>query len=256
MFISLLIYIQFGIWTLLYTVLSAPFFTAAMLACSIFRRGRGQDAVVRFFILWYGKTILRVALFPYVWIRSENQAGVPTRGGLFVFNHRSGSDPFLTSLITMVPPAQIVNDWPMRLPFLGFFARRGNYLDIKNMDYNEIRDRIRDLVERGVPVMAFPEGTRSGNCEMNPFHGTVFRVAKEIGCPIFPVAVAGNENIPDRHFRMHPGMILIRKLAAIDPEFIREASTWRLKERVHEILASETQQMDAVLKGANHEISI
>lgn len=248
MVLSVIIYCQFLFWTVVYSVLLAPFFAVSMLWCAVVP-GADMSKAVRFFILWYGKTIIRVALFPWVKIVYENVAKEKICGGIYVFNHRSGSDPFLVSAITNEPPVQIVNDWPMRLPYFGFFARLGKYLDIKHMTYEEVRDAIREFVAQGAPVMAFPEGTRSGGKFMNQFHSAVFYVAKEINCPIIPVAVAGNENIPNRAFKMHCGTILIRKLPAVPRTITESYSPYKLKQYVRNIILKETTEMDLLLEG-------
>lgn len=246
MVISFLIYIQFVVCTVLYTLLCAPFFAVSVLSAKF----RGQEAVrkvVRRFIVFYGKCIVRIALFPYVRVTYREKTQEPVGGGIYVFNHRSGSDPFLAACITCKPLVQIVNDWPMRLPFLGFFARFGGYIDVKNETYDYVKEYLRKLVADGMPVIAFPEGTRSGNRSMNQFYSTVFHVAKEINCPIIPVVIAGNEEIPNRHFRMKPGSILIHRLPALPQELIQNSSALKIKKTVHQIIFEESLRMDQEL---------
>lgn len=244
--ISFLIYIQFVLCTILYTVVCAPFFTLSIL----FAKVKGHDMekkVVRYFIVFYGKCIVRIALFPYVNVIYRKKTNEPISGGIYVFNHRSGSDPFLAGCITNKPLVQIVNDWPMRLPFLGFFARLGGYIDVKNETYEYVKEYIRTLVADGTPVIAFPEGTRSGNRFMNQFYSTVFHVAKEINCPIIPMVIAGNEEIPNRKFRMKSGTILIHRLSAIPQELIQSSSALKIKKIVYQIIFEESQRMDQEL---------
>ena len=65
MIISVIIYAQFLLWTVLYTVLCSPFFAVSVLTAKFFMPEK-QAKVVRYFIIWYGKCIIRIALFPYV----------------------------------------------------------------------------------------------------------------------------------------------------------------------------------------------
>ena len=97
----------------------------------------------------------------------------------------------------------------MRLPFFGFFAGIGEYLDITSMNYEQAKERAAYLLGQHVPLFVFPEGTRSGSREMNQFHGTFFRIAKELSCPLIPVAITGNERIPSRDSRITCGRIRI-----------------------------------------------
>jgi len=236
------IYTQALIVTILYCLAALPFFCLFLLLnCA--SRIRRQNTI-RFFILWYGKAVIRLGWFPYVKVIFENPAGTPAGEGIYIFNHRSSSDPFLVAAVTNRPPVQVVNHWPMRLPFFGVFARNAGYLDITKTDYGQALAWTRERLAEHAPIMVFPEGTRSGNRTMNQFHGTFFRIAKELDCPLIPVAVSGNENCPDRRFRMSCGTIRIRKLAPVDRETVRNSPPFQLKNRVRALLLEETRNMD------------
>ncbi len=244
--LSVLIYAQVLIVTVIFCVIALPFLLILLLFAGIFNRRRVRW-IIRFFMVWYGKAVIRIGLWPYVRIRYENVSGEPPERGIYIFNHRSSSDPFLVAAVVNWNTVQAVNKWPMKLPFFGFFARLGGYYDITSMGYEEALERTRDLLAENIPIVVFPEGTRSGNRGMNPFHGLFFRLAKELNVPLIPVAVAGNEKIPTRDFRMHTGKIRIRKLRAIDPDIVRKMPPYQLKNHVREILLRETKKMDELL---------
>ena len=246
MIISFIIYVQFVLCTVLYTILSAPFFAVSVLSMQIFAPAKTKKTI-RCFMVYYGKCVIWIALFPYVKLIYRAKTAEPVSGGIYVFNHRSGSDPFFVASMTGKPFVQIVNDWPMRLPFLGFFAKLGGYIDVKNESYDWVKEYIRALVAEGIPVIAFPEGTRSGCRSMNQFYSTVFHIAKEIDCPVIPVVIAGNEEIPNRNFKMKPGKVLVHRLAAVPQELIRASSAFKLKQTVHQIIFEESQRMDQEL---------
>ena len=63
------------------------------------------------------------------------------------------------------------------------------------------------------------------------------------------MAVAGNENIPNRAFKMHCGTILIRKLPAVPRTITESYSPYKLKQYVRNIRLKETTEMDLVLEG-------
>ncbi len=246
MTITILIYLQALAVTVIYTLVCVPLFLPAML-WSVCLAPEKRPFIARFFVLWYGRAILSFGWRPYVKIRCGSRPGKHGSAGIYVFNHRSASDPFLVAAVVSRGPAQIANSWPMRLPFLGFFARMAEYVDVRSTPADEVERRVKKLLAEGVPVMAFPEGTRSGGRFMNQFHGLVFRIAKETGAPLIPVAVAGNEEIPDRKFRMKCGTILIRRLPQIPPETVRKMSPFLLKNHVRELLLAETSKMDSEL---------
>lgn len=247
MILSFIIYVQALFCTVLYAVCMAPFFLFGVFFLTGLKRERIAK-VARFFILWYGKVIIYIALKPYVWVRFENLSGEKSGAGIYIFNHRSSSDPFLVSAVTVLPVAQVVNDWPMKLFFFGIFARMGGYIDIKSLSYEEALEKARFLIGQNVPLMVFPEGTRSGGCNMNQFHGAFFRIAKELKCPLIPVAIAGNEKIPTRNFKMHCGRILIHRLSEIAPETVRTLPPYQLKNHVRQVLYEETVRMDRKLR--------
>ncbi len=240
--ISFPVYAQCLLVTVLYCIIALPFLLLFLLLnCFSCERMQG---VFRFFILWYGKAIIYIGCFPYLRIKYRNLSGKTADGGIYIFNHRSSSDPFLVAAVTMRPPAQVVNRWPMRLPFFGFFARFGGYLDITSMTYEEARDRTAELIARNVPVMVFPEGTRSGSRKMNQFHSTFFRIAKELDCKIIPMVITGNENSPRRDFRMYPGRIKICRMPELEQQIIRDTMPFQLKNLVRNMIYEQSIKMD------------
>jgi 1-acyl-sn-glycerol-3-phosphate acyltransferase len=243
MLISLIIYLNILIFSVLYCLLSVlPLL--ALIIISGFKR-RKIAHWLRLFIVWYGKWIIHCAIFPFVRVTYEDTAPAETEPSIIIVNHRSASDPFLVAILSR-EIIQMVNGWPMRLPFFGFFARGGEYVDITQTPYEELRDHIKYILEKGVSVIAFPEGTRSGNRTMNQFHGGIFRVAHELRAIITPVCITGNENIPSRKFKVSCGHIRIRKLPSVKPDTFAELTPFALKTHVRDIIAAETSKMDAM----------
>ena len=60
-------------------------------------------------------------------------------------------------------------------------------------------ERCRTYLSRGVPVIIFPEGTRSETDELLPFRDGAFRLAIEAGVPIMPIAVEGTRTALAKH---------------------------------------------------------
>ncbi|OGV43704.1 MAG: hypothetical protein A2X48_00675 [Lentisphaerae bacterium GWF2_49_21] len=243
MLVSFIIYINILIFSVLYCLFSMlPFLTIVV----ILRFNHQKIAHwLRFFILWYGKCIIRLAVFPFIRLTYEDTAPDEKGPGIIIVNHRSSSDPFLVALLggEMI---QMVNGWPMRLPFFGFFARHAEYIDITQTPYDGLRTHIEYILQKGVSVVTFPEGTRSGNCSMNQFHGSIFRVAHELKATVTPVCITGNQNIPSRKFKLSCGHIRVRKLTSLKPETIAGLTPFALKTQVRDIIVDETSKMDAM----------
>ena len=243
MLISLIIYLNILIFSVIYCLFSALPLLALIIISGFSRQKIAHW--LRFFILWYGKGIIYCAVFPFVRVTYEDTAPDETEPSIIIVNHRSASYPFLVAILGR-KIIQMVNGWPMRLPFFGFFARYGEYVDITRTPYEELRDHIEYILQKGVSIVAFPEGTRSGNRTMNQFHGGIFRVAHELRASITPVCITGNENIPSRKFKVSCGHIRIRKLPSVKPETFANLTPFALKTHVREIIAGETSKMDAI----------
>ena len=246
--VSLFVYCQMLFWGVLYCLIILPPFFIFALVTGL--RKSVYLEPLRWVIVGFGKVMLGLGIYPYIRIRYEDKSGAAesVQKAIVVMNHRSGSDPFLVASIPLgKAPVMAVNGWPMRLPFFGFFARKAEYIDVTRQSYEETREQTLKALAEGYSVVAFPEGTRSGSKEMNQFHGTFFRIAKDAGVPIIPIAVAGNEKVPDRQFRMFTGKIIIRRLPAISAEEVQSTALFPLKERVRRALIEETREMDEVL---------
>lgn len=247
--VSLPVYCQMFFWGFLYClIVLPPFFIYSVITG--FSREK-TATFLRWLIVFFGKVMVHCGIFPYIRIRYEDLSGSsePVENAIMILNHRSGSDPFLAAFIPYgKAPVIAIKGWAMQLPFFGFFANLAGYIDVTQQSYEETKEQTLKLLKRGNPIMTFPEGTRSGSKEMNQFHGTFFRIAKEAGVPLIPIAIAGNEKVPDRQFRMYTGRILIRRLPAILPEEIQSTALFPLKERVRRLLMEETRKMDEILE--------
>lgn len=202
---------------------------------------------MRFLTLNLGRVVIYWALRPFVRIRFENNHD-SRQPGIYVFNHRSASDAFLVAVLGR-EIIQLVNGWPMKLPFFGFNARKSGYLDTTKIPLDDYPALIGDLLRRGVSIVVFPEGTRSGSRQMNPFHSGIFKLAMDLKAPIYPCCIAGNERFPDRQFRFHRTReIRVSTLPPVRPEtFSGIPSAYVLKKRIHASIAAEAARLDKFL---------
>ena len=110
-----------------------------------------------------------------------------------VSNHCSQADPFL---ISGVP-------WEMkwlgkaalfRVPIMGWSMSLAGDIPVERGQKASAMDamaRCAQYLKRGMPVMIFPEGTRSLTEEMGPFKDGAFQLAITTGADILPLAVHG-----------------------------------------------------------------
>ncbi len=195
-------------------------------------------------ISWYGWVVLRCA-WPFVRIAYRDLAPQERDPPyIFVCNHRSASDPFLMACLPF-ECIQIANVWPLRLPLLGLIAGLAGYVSVNEMPLDEFYEEAERLLGRGVCLISFPEGTRSGSRRMGPFGSSVFRLALRCRAVIVPVAIAGNEAIPHKgSLVLHPGRIRVEKLPALRWEQYREMNPYQLKSCVQERLQAHLDRIE------------
>lgn len=146
-------------------------------------------------VVWF----IRFLMFLYV--RGPDVEGlenVPKTGGaILVSNHLNNADPCVIPavlnrrIITMAKKEMF--RWPvisLLFRFIGAFP-----VDRQGADLGALR-QAQHVVNSGLLLLMFPEGTRSRDRQLHPgFPGTAL-VAYRTGAPIVPVAITGTETIP------------------------------------------------------------
>jgi 1-acyl-sn-glycerol-3-phosphate acyltransferase len=146
--------------------------------------------------------IIAARLTPY-W-RFGTDGAVPRRIAprtVVVSNHESQADPFLISHLPW-EMKWLGKEALFRVPFLGWSmwlagdvpVRRGTRASVE-----EAMVRCARWLDRGVPVMIFPEGTRSSDGALGPFKDGAFRLAIEAGAELLPIAVSGTRRALPKH---------------------------------------------------------
>ena len=128
----------------------------------------------------------------------------PTRPTVVVSNHESNADVFLISYLP----------WEMkwmgkaslfRVPFLGWSMGLAGDIPVERGAKGAAASALLKCgqwVRQGMPVMMFPEGTRSLDGVMLPFKDGAFRLAIDSGADLLPLGVSGtHEALPKRSWR-------------------------------------------------------
>ena len=121
---------------------------------------------------------------------------------MVVSNHESNADPFLVSFLP----------WEMkwlgkasafRIPVVGWMMWMAGDIPVRarGQRLGEGGDGApaAGWLARGMPVMLFPEGTRSKDGQLLPFKDGAFRLAIETGADLLPLAVAGTRDALPKH---------------------------------------------------------
>jgi len=234
-------YLSFIPLTIVFVVIFSPWVLLGRLVSH-------REAMRRFrlAIRWYGRVIFFLLPQPFLKVRYLDKAseGDVPKPCIVICNHRSSSDAFLMACFSF-EAIQIVNIWPFRIPLLGFLARLAGYLSVNEMPFETFSQRCGELLDQGVSIISFPEGTRSGVNAMGQFRGAMFRIALDKRIAIVPLCITGNEDKPPRgSFWMNPGTILLHRLPTVRYEAFKDFSPFKLKNYIRDIIQRETKLMD------------
>ncbi len=185
--------------------------------------------------------------------RVVGRAKLPWRGGaILVANHVSLVD--ILVLYGLYRPFKWVSKAELfKIPAVGWNMTMNDYVRLRRGDRESIRammEHCRRHLQRGSPLLIFPEGTRSANGVLQAFKDGAFKLALETGAPIIPIAVRGTFDTLPKH-----GLVLRQRmdatvtvLDAIDPR--RYATVAELRETARAAIAAaigEKAEPDAAL---------
>ncbi len=115
---------------------------------------------------------------------------LPRGPSLLVANHVSYLDPLM--IMSVVPSLAIAKQEVASWPVVGDIVRDvGLLLLDRSCAHSGARAllRTKTLLERGVSVLTFPEGTTSEGRDVLPFKRGMFGLARRLGAPLVPIAL-------------------------------------------------------------------
>ncbi|MFV8749995.1 lysophospholipid acyltransferase family protein [Nannocystaceae bacterium ST9] len=180
-------------------------------------------------------------------LRVEGRDKLRWRGpAVYVANHESLGD--ILVLFGLYRPFKWVSKREVfRWPFLGWNMRLNGYVPLVRGDKQSIAtmmEHCRWWLDRGAPIMMFPEGTRSPDSEVKPFKDGAFRLACETGCPVVPIVLTGTaDTLPKHGYLVSPSAnCRVRVLDAVDPAAFG-ADVAALRDHVRALIIAEKQAM-------------
>jgi 1-acyl-sn-glycerol-3-phosphate acyltransferase len=148
---------------------------------------------------------LGAGLNPYWDFAIARAPARPMRPTVVVANHASNVDPFLISRVPFemkwLGKASL-----FRVPLLGWSMALAGDVAVRRGAHGSGHAALAVCarwVRRGVPVIIFPEGTRSPDGALGPFKDGAFKLAVETGADVLPLGIAGtHEALPKRSGRV------------------------------------------------------
>jgi len=186
-------------------------------------------------------------VFPFWHVRIE---GEQPRSGAYVCtsNHQSFLDIFAMSRQRR-EMKWIAKEEVFKIPFFGLYFRLSGDIPVLRGDRESggaALTRARWYLDHGMPVMIFPEGTRSRDGKMGPFKPGAFRLAIEAQVPVVPVAVTGSAyGMPKGSPWIRPTLVLVRVLDPIETKGMTGADVVKLMGTARERIAAAEEQLRA-----------
>lgn len=159
----------------------------------------------------------------------------PRRPYVAVSNHESFADIFLISHLPW-EMKWLSKEAIFRIPVMGWMMRMAGDIAVRRSDRRSRADaleQVRDRLRKGVSVMVLPEGTRSADGTLLPFHTGAFKVAIEMGLPILPMVVAGTRHaMPKGSLLFNRATAEVRVLEPVETKALGPGDAQALRDQV------------------------
>ncbi len=158
---------------------------------------------------------------------------------IFMSNHVSNLDPPI--LIPLIPgrTSVFLKQSLMKIPILGYGMRLAEFVPVSRSGSVEgaveSGRAVKVVLDKGIHITTFVEGTRSSDGRLLPFKKGPFYLAMETGAPCIPVSIWGTETMMGKgSLRVKRGTAHVRFHPPVWPEAIgdREALLLAVREEI------------------------
>ncbi len=185
-------------------------------------------------------------------VEVSGKENIPTdEAVLFIGNHRGIFDVLATYPMCPNRTGYISKMSIKKVPILRLWMKRLYCLFIEREDIKQSLKVILsaiDLINAGISVCVFPEGTRCRDAEdptnMLQFKEGTFKIALKTGCKIVPFAISGTGEVFEQHIPwIKGGVIKLTYGTPIDPNSLDKEEQKRIgaytQEVVHKMLVEQ-----------------
>jgi len=172
----------------------------------------------------------------------------PTRTSIFVCNHVNIFDPFV--IYSAIP--QFVRGFELeshfRLPIYGWMMGRfGGNVPVPDVPSREgleiMSQRAKAALDSGISLIAFAEGSRTRDGQVQEFKKGIFSLAQKFGTPIVPMSIVGSyQFFQTGNWMIYPGKITVYLHDTIETSQTVRGDLDELRRRVQEIVAAPVEE--------------
>jgi len=171
---------------------------------------------------------------------------LPEERFLMVCNHRSAFDPIsMMGTMRKYKISCVSKPSNMKIPVLGRLAYGMGYLAIdRENDRNALKTILQaaDYIKRGVCSMCiYPEGTRSRDGKLLPFHAGSFKIAQRAGAPLVIACTSGGERV-FKNFPFRTTHMSLNILEVLPADKVKAMSTGELSQYSRSLIEKNLTQ--------------
>jgi len=199
----------------------------------------GRTPLWWFAVNWFRVVIWGTRVFLGVRVEVSGMEHLPlgqTTSAILLSKHQSALETLLLPTLISHPLAFVFKRELLRIPFFGWSMAR---LDMIHIDRESRAQALKQVVtqgkallEQGVWIILFPEGTRIERGQQGTYQTAGTRLAVQAGAPVIPIAVSSGKCWPRKGFIKYPGVVQVsigRPIASVgrEPkELMREVEAW------------------------------
>lgn len=149
---------------------------------------------------WWSRAFLRVLLLP---VHVEGREHMdPKQSYVIIPNHQGAFDIFLVYGFLGRHFKWMLKKELREMPLVGKACEAADFIFVDQKGgpkaLKETHDRARVILQNGISLVVFPEGSRSFDGKMSRFKRGAFQLADELQLPLLPVTINGSFQILPR----------------------------------------------------------
>ncbi len=225
------------LYILLFLLALYSLYIVFLFVVSLFVKNKDYEKESKFYRFLLDSSTKRVLKFLRIRVHTEGIDSIPEGKLLFVENHRSNYDPIITWYVfKKYHLAFLSKKENFSIPIFGRFIRACCFMAI---DRKNIRNAVPTIVKASellkndeVSIAVYPEGTRSKECTLLPFHNCMFKIAQMAEKPIVVLTIEGTEKIFRNIKRLKPSDVYLKVVDVIPTERVIALRSCELSDEI------------------------